>query len=71
MQKIIISKQEEAKYAQSEKELLEGRISELENEVAELKQQLEHGGNTFDELSKNHQKLEIHYNNVCEKLQKT
>jgi hypothetical protein len=31
MQKIIYSKEEEAKFAQSEKELLEGRISELEN----------------------------------------
>lgn len=29
IQKIIISKEEEAKYAQSEKELLEGRINEL------------------------------------------
>jgi hypothetical protein len=31
MQKIIYSKEEEAKFAQSEKELLEGRIAELEN----------------------------------------
>lgn len=30
IQKIIFSKEEEAKFAQSEKELLEGRISELE-----------------------------------------
>ena len=31
MQKVIYSKEEEAKFAQSEKELLEGRIAELEN----------------------------------------
>lgn len=48
IQKIILSKEEEAKYAQSEKELLEGRISELENEVSELREQLEHGSGNFD-----------------------
>ena len=29
MQKLIVAKEEEAKYAQSEKEILEGRIEEL------------------------------------------
>lgn len=40
MQKIIASKEEEAKYAQSEKELLEERIEELEAELTQLKEKL-------------------------------
>lgn len=34
-----------------------------------MREQLEHGSGNFDELTKNHEKLEIHYKNVCEKLE--
>ena len=71
MQKLAISKEEEAKYAQSEKEMLEGRIEELEAEIFQLKNRLNHGGSTFDDLTRKHEKLEIHYKNVCDKLEQT
>ncbi len=43
----------------------------MESEVNDLKNKLEHGGNNFDELSREHEKLEIHYKNTCEKLEQT
>lgn len=54
MQRLAIAKEEEAKYAQSEKELLEGRIADLEAENADLRDKLEHGGNNFDDLTREH-----------------
>jgi len=51
--------------------MLENRIEELEAEVADLKDKLNHGGNTFGDLSRKHEKLEIHYKNVCDKLEET
>ena len=45
--------------------MLEARIEELEAEVFQLKDKLDHGGNNFDELTREHEKLEIHYKNVC------
>ena len=54
IQRLIISKEEEAKYSQSEKELLEARIEELEAEVSVMKDELSHGGNKFEDLQKNH-----------------
>jgi uncharacterized coiled-coil protein SlyX len=49
--------------------MLEARIEELESEVANLKDKLDHGGNNFGELTRKHEKLEIHYKNVCDKLE--
>lgn len=54
MQKIIVSKEEEAKYAQSEKELLEQRIQDLQDKVADLSDKLNHGGNRLDDLQRQH-----------------
>lgn len=48
MQRFILSKEEEAKFTQSEKELLENRIAELEQEVASLRDKLDHGGSNFN-----------------------
>lgn len=45
MRILIEEKEEEAKYSQSEKEILEGRIEELEAELAALRDQLHHHGN--------------------------
>lgn len=32
---------------------------------------MDHGGSNFDELSRNHEKLEIHHKNICEKLEES
>lgn len=47
---LIEEKEEEAKYAQSEKELLEGRIEELESIINELKNRLKNKGDDFDNM---------------------
>lgn len=52
MQKIILIKEEEAKYVQSEKELLENRIYELEEVIAGLKEELQTQMNTHDNAGK-------------------
>lgn len=36
-----------------------------------MKEQLDHGGSNYDELLKNHEKLEIHHRNITEKLEET
>lgn len=41
MQRLILLKEQEAKFVQSEKELLENRILELEQVIATLKSELE------------------------------
>ena len=52
MQKIILIKEEEAKYVQSEKELLENRIYELEEVIAGLKEELQSHLSTHDNAGK-------------------
>lgn len=47
---LLEEKEEEAKYAQSEKEILENRIEELEGIVNSLKEQLDHHGNEYEDL---------------------
>ena len=45
IKKILEEKEEEAKFAQSEQEILEARIEELEGIINNLKEQLDHHGN--------------------------
>lgn len=51
IRRLISEKEEEAKFAQSEKELLEKRIFELETVIEDLQNKLAHTGGNLDELT--------------------
>ena len=57
MKVLIQEREEEAKYAQSERELLEKRILELEELLGGVKEELKNKSDDYDALRARHEKL--------------
>lgn len=68
IKKLLDEKEQDAKYAQSEKELLENRIAEIEEVLEDLKNKYDHQGKEYDNLRNDKQKLDIMYSNSCQNL---
>ena len=62
--RLIQEKEDEAKYAQSEKELLEKRIFELEQIIDDLRDKLAHTTGNLEDLTNEHEKLNIRFSNL-------
>lgn len=68
IKRLLDEKQEDAKYAQSQKELLENRIEELESILAELRDRYDNQGKDYDNLKNEKEKVDIMYHNSCQNL---
>lgn len=68
IKRLLDEKEEDAKYAQSQKELLENRIEELEAILAQLKDKYDYQGKEYDNLKNEKEKVDIMYHNSCQNL---
>jgi hypothetical protein len=68
IKKLITEKEEEAKYAQSEKEMLENRIEEMEAFLAELQDRHTQHLKVHDDLVKEKEKVDIKFANSMNNL---